>query len=50
MRKVRFFRRGKWRMAVELDEAVGVSEVASVTFEINSDFRNQRAPRAYCPE
>ena len=49
MRKVRF-RRGKRWMAVELDEAVGMSEVATVTFEINSDFRNRRAPRASHPE
>jgi hypothetical protein len=50
MRKVRFLRERRQWMEFELDEAIGMPRVASVTFEINSVNRNLYAPRAFHPE
>lgn len=50
LKKVRFLRQSKMWMKLELEETVDMSKVASVTFEINSDYQNLYAPRAFHPE
>ena len=50
MKKVQFLRKSKSWMQFELEETVGMSKVANVTFEINSANRNLYAPRAFHPE
>jgi hypothetical protein len=50
MRKVRFLRRGQSWMQFELQEAVDMSKVSRVTFEVNFINQNQYAPRAFHPE
>lgn len=50
MKKVRFLRQRKSWIQLKLDEAVEMSNVANVTFEINTVNRNLFAPRAYHPE